>query len=197
MPWPFTGNHGAYRRLSAARKDYSLSPPARTVQEALQADGVLTLSIGKVADLFDGVGFDESFKTSSNAEGIDETLQQMRRLQASRQRAFIWVNLVEFDQEFGHRNDANGFARALEAFDRAVPDLIRLLPDQGRLLITADHGNDPVTPGTDHSREYVPVLYYDGAAGRDLGIRTSFNDHAATVAAFFGTSFDTKGIEFL
>jgi len=191
---PFVGSPGAYRRMSAERKDFALPPPGLTVQEALQAHGVRTVSIGKIADLFDGVGFHETYKTKSNDQGVAETLRQIRTQTGAP--TFIWVNLVDFDQEYGHRNDPEGFARALEAFDRALPSLLQALPSDGRLLITADHGNDPTMPGTDHSREYVPLLYYGNRPGIDLGLRTSFNDHAATVSAFFGIRFPTQGSSF-
>ncbi len=192
---PFVGRPGAYRRVSAERKDFSLLPP-EPVQQALRRCGVRTVSVGKISDLFGGVGFDESHKTKSNDEGLAETLRQMRALGRDGRPAFLWTNLVDFDQEFGHRNDPDGFARALEAFDRALPVLLEALPEGGRLVLTADHGNDPTTPSTDHSREYVPLLVYGHGGGRNLGTRASFNDHAATVAAFFGVDFETPGIPF-
>ncbi len=109
---------------------------------------------------------------------------------------FVWANLVDFDQEFGHRNDVDGFARALEEFDRALPTILDALPEDSRLVLTADHGNDPTTAGTDHAREHVPVLYRNGQAGRALGTRATFADHAATVAAYFGVPFDGPGTPF-
>ena len=108
---------------------------------------------------------------------------------------FVWANLVDFDQEYGHRNDPAGFARALEAFDAALPGLLAALPDGARLLVTADHGNDPTTPGTDHNREHVPVLLAGGSP-RALGLRPSFAHHAATVAAYFGVT-GVAGTSFL
>ena len=180
---PFAGRPGAYSRLSEKRKDFSLAPPSTPLQAHLQKWDVRTVAIGKIADLFAGAGFDEAHKTTSNAHGIDLTLEAMQTSGGAA--TFVWTNLVDFDQEYGHRNDPDGFARALEAFDRRLPDLLGALPENGRLLLTADHGNDPTTPGTDHSREYVPLLAY-GMAPRDLGLRQSFNDHAATVAAYFG-----------
>lgn len=191
---PFTGTAGAYRRLSEKRQDYAVAPSAPTLQSALQAHGVRTVSVGKVADLFAGAGFDGSHKTASNEEGIAVTRRLLR--EADGTPTFVWVNLVDFDQEYGHRNDAPGFAAALAAFDAALPDLLDALPSGGRLLLTADHGNDPTTPGTDHTREFVPVLLAGGDV-RDLGVRASFNDHAATVAAFFEAPFETDGTSFL
>lgn len=193
---PFTGRPGAYTRISEKRRDFSLLPPRPPVQAVLQEQGVRTLSVGKIGDLFAGVGFDAIHKTASNDEGIAETLRLMRTQGAEDVPVFVWTNLVDFDQEFGHRNNPDGFARALEAFDRALPDLLAALPPAGRLVITADHGNDPTTPSTDHSREYVPVLVVGDGGGRDLGVRASFCDHAATVAAYFGVAFETSGVPF-
>lgn len=192
---PFVGSSGAYERVSSNRKDYSVEPRAETLQQALLTRGVETISIGKVGDLFGGVGFSRIVSTRSNADGIARTLEQLRADDGTDR--FIWVNLVDFDQEFGHRNDVEGFARALEEFDQAVPSILDALPQDGQMIITADHGNDPTTPGTDHSREYVPVLYYHGGAGRDIGTRDTFNDHAATVAEFFKVPFERTGASFL
>ncbi|GAB5522038.1 MAG: phosphopentomutase [Rhodothermales bacterium] len=190
---PFEGQGGAYQRISAKRKDYSLEPPSSPVQAILQAAGVKTVAVGKIADLFAGVGFDVSHKTKSNAEGIQATLEHMQDLGS--EHAFLWTNLVDFDQEYGHRNNPSGFARALEAFDAALPQLIAALPADSRLVITADHGNDPTTPSTDHSREYVPLLVIDPAQpiGRDLGIRATFADHAASLAKYFGLAYAGAG----
>lgn len=184
---PFIGSPGSYERVSGERKDFSRVPPDVPVQQVLQQAGVRTVAVGKIGDLFAGAGFDESLKTSSNAEGVDVTLQCMRTESAG---TFIWTNLVDFDQEYGHRNDPFGFARALEAFDASVPSLLEALPSGGRLVVTADHGNDPTTPGTDHCREYVPVLVYGAVAGRNLGTRASFSDHAVSVADYFDVAFD-------
>jgi phosphopentomutase len=190
---PFVGGPGSYTRITAERRDYALKPPAKTLQEALQDAGVRAIAIGKIGELFDGVGFDEVRKTNSNDEGVRETIAAMT---SAREPTFIWVNLVDFDQEFGHRNDVAGFAGALEAFDRRVPDFVAAISAGGRLVITADHGNDPTTPSTDHSREFVPLLLCGGESGRDLGLRSSFTDHAASVAAFFGAPFDIDGQPF-
>lgn len=192
---PFVGTPGAYTRIPADRKDFSRLPP-RTLQQALQQHGVRTVSIGKINSLFGNLGFDEAHKTRSNTQGLDKTLRLMRASRPDDPPTFVWANLVDFDELYGHRNDPDGFARALEAFDRAVPDLLKALPERGRLVITADHGNDPTTPSTDHSREHVPLLVYGRDAGRNLGTRPSFNDHAATVAAYFGIPFETEGTSF-
>lgn len=193
---PFHGESGAYTRISASRKDYSVLPTGKTVQEALRVRDIKTISIGKIFDLFSGVGFSGSIKTKSNAEGIEVLVEQIRMAAGTADPAFIWVNLVDFDQEFGHRNNPEGFARALEEFDQALPSILTAMPAGGRLVITADHGNDPTTTSTDHSREYVPLLYYGSGKGRDLGMRSSFRDHAATVAGFFDVPFDSGGSAF-
>jgi phosphopentomutase len=193
---PFTGPPGRFQRVSHARRDYSLSPSSATIQERLQVEGVRTVAIGKIGDLFADVGFDEIRKTTSNAQGIEETLSAIRE---GDDRTFIWTNLVDFDQLFGHRNDPDGFARALEEFDRALPDLVAALPPSARLAVTSDHGNDPCFPGTDHTRERVPLLLMtrDGVNGRDLGIRKTFADHAASVARHFGVRYDGPGQPFI
>lgn len=194
---PFTGVPGAYTRLSDQRKDFSMRPPEQPVQKALQEKLVRTVAIGKIGELFDGVGFDRTCKTRSNLQGIENTLDQMKAAATDGKPTFIWTNLVDFDQEYGHRNDPEGFARALEEFDRALPDLLALVPEGGRMVLTADHGNDPITPSTDHSREYVPLLVYGGGTGINLGTRDSFADHSATVAEFFDVAFDRSGKSFL
>jgi phosphopentomutase len=192
---PFVGTPGDYTRISAERKDFSRVPDDPPVQDVLQQHGVRTVSIGKIYDLFARRGFDDAIATKNNAEGMDATLEHIRAHDGTP--TFVWTNLVDFDQEFGHRNDPDGFARALEAFDDAVPDLLDALPADSRLVLTADHGNDPTTASTDHSREFVPLLYVDGTTpGHDLGLRPSFNDHAATVADYFGVAFDTQGTAF-
>jgi phosphopentomutase len=193
---PFVGEAGAYERIASERKDYSRTPTGTTLQEALQAEGVRTVAVGKIGDLFGNVGFDEIRKTTSNAEGVEETLAAIRE---GDDRTFIWTNLVDFDQLYGHRNDVAGFAAALEAFDRALPEIVEALPDGARLLLTADHGNDPCFPGTDHTREHVPILLLTKGRddARDLGTRASFADHAATVADHFGVAFESGGQSFL
>ena len=200
---PFEGEAGAYRRLSAARKDFALRPPQPTLQEALQEGGVRTVAIGKIASLFAGVGFDVEQKTADNDEGIARTVEAMTAAAASGESTFIWTNLVDFDEQYGHRNDAEGFARALEHFDAAMPALARALAPGGRVLLTADHGNDPCFLGTDHTRERVPLLLLQKdrdetiVPGKALGTRAYLADHAASVAAHFGVSYHGPGASFL
>lgn len=188
---PFEGTGGEFSRLSGYRKDFSYLPTSDPVQKILQGSGVRTVSVGKVADLFGGVGFDESYKTASNAEGLKKTVNLMKAVDD--RPTFIWVNLVDFDQEYGHRNDPEGFARALVEFDRSLPDLVDASTAGGRLLLTADHGNDPCFPGTDHTREYVPLLVFGDPGSRDLGLRESFSDHAVSVLSYFDVA--DHGIE--
>ena len=191
---PFHGSPGEFERISQARKDFALEPPGLTIQQHLRDNDVRTIAVGKIGDLFANVGFDEIRKTDSNADGIAKTLEAIREADHN---TFIWTNLVDFDQLFGHRNDPDGFARALEEFDRSIPDFEAALPPGGRLIITADHGNDPCFPGTDHTREDVPVLVIGGVSGRNLGTRKTFADHAASVAAHFQTPYEGPGRSFI
>lgn len=186
---PFAGEAGAFERISAKRKDLSLLPPEPTLLDALRQSGVRTVCVGKIAALFGGAGVDVEVKTAGNADGIDHTLAAIREAAASGEPTFLWTNLVDFDELYGHRNDPAGYARALEAFDAAIPALEAALPDGSALLVTADHGNDPTYPGTDHTRERVPVLLYQGGVGADLGTADTFAAHAATVARYFGASW--------
>jgi phosphopentomutase len=190
---PFTGTSGGYARTSN-RRDFSLAPPRPTLLDRLAVGGVPVFGVGKVGELFAGRGFVDVVKTASNAEGIETTLSMMRTLDDG----LIFVNLIDFDTLYGHRNDPEGFARALEAFDEAVPDLVGHTRGDDMLVVTADHGNDPTTASTDHSREYVPliVVWPRGRQGVDLGVRESFADLGATLADVFhvrpprgGTSF--------
>jgi phosphopentomutase len=195
---PFVGTEGEYERISAERRDFTRLPDKPPVQDVLQQHDVQTVSVGKIADLFGRTGFDRSVKTSSNADGIEATITEIHAYRESPRPTFLWTNLVDFDQEYGHRNDPPGFAAALEAFDDALPRILNALPEDAHLVITADHGNDPTTESTDHSREYVPLLYRSpgGDRGGDLGLRSSFNDHAATVADVLSVPFETQGSSF-
>lgn len=194
---PFEGAQGAYERISDKRKDYSRLPPRPTLLDQLREGGVRTVCVGKIASLFGGAGVDVEVKTAGNADGIRKTLEAIEDAKASTVPTFIWANLVDFDELFGHRNDAPGYAAALEAFDDTLPFFSGALPAGSALVLTADHGNDPTYPGTDHTRERVPVLLYRPAqAGRDLGTGATFADHAATVAAYFGLDTGGEGTPF-
>jgi len=190
---PFTGTAGLFQR-TAHRRDYSLPPPSPTLLDVLSDSGVVTIGVGKVDDLFAGRGLRESYHTATNAEGVRQILASSRRLM----RGLILANLGDFDTLYGHRNDPGGFARALEAFDEALPGVIGTLGAEDVLVVTADHGNDPVTASTDHSREYVPVLWYgrSGREGVDVGTRATFADLGKTVAEFFGVPNALAGESF-
>ena len=191
---PFEGAPGAYQRISAKRKDLSLLPPAPTLLDALRQHAVRTVCVGKIAALFGGVGVDQEVKTAGNADGVHQTLAAIAEAAETGAPTFVWTNLVDFDELYGHRNDPAGYAAALEAFDAALPDLEAALPDGAVLLLTADHGNDPTFPGSDHTRERVPVLRFQrGAPARDLGTADSFAAHAADVAGFSACRGTARG----
>jgi phosphopentomutase len=183
---PFVGSPGSFQR-TANRHDYSLKPPAPSVLNLLKDNGLEVVAVGKINDIFAGEGITRSVHTIGNADGVNKTLELMRE----DFNGLIFTNLVDFDQKFGHRNDPRGYAGALEEFDSRVPDLIEALHPADVLLITADHGCDPTTTSTDHSREFVPLLVFGHQLkkGVNLGTRSSFSDVAATVARIFGLSF--------
>ena len=185
---PFQGDSvGGFRR-TAGRKDFPMPPPAPTLFDRLAAAGVAVWSVGKLADLFAGRGIARAMPTGDNAEGMTRILQAWRELPAP---GLIAANLIDFDMIYGHRKDAAGFGRALEAFDAWLPRLQALLGEEDLLLICADHGCDPLTPGTDHTREYVPVLAWrrNLGPGVPLGERQSFADLGATLAEFYGINW--------
>lgn len=180
---PFTGTPGQYVRTKN-RRDFSLVPPRETILTRIRDAGMTTAAVGKIEDIFAGVGITRSFPTKSNQEGLEVTLNLV-------QEAFqglIFTNLVDFDMLYGHRNDTMGYGAALEAMDRFLPCLLSALRPEDVLIITADHGCDPTTESTDHSREYVPVLVYGQAiaAGTDLGVLSTFSDIGATVLDLLG-----------
>jgi phosphopentomutase len=190
---PFVGTPGSYVR-TANRRDFSLEPPEPTLLDRLQEGGHAVVAVGKVDDLFAGRGVTEALHTRDNAEGEDLLAALARRPGEG----LVFANLVDFDQQFGHRNDPLGFARALERFDARLEEILAHLRPDELCLITADHGNDPVTPSTDHSREYVPLLV-DGPrarAGADVGRRPSFADVAATIAEMLEVPAPPRGGSF-
>ncbi len=190
---PFVGSEGNYVRTTN-RKDYSIDPPSETLIDVLKKNGVNTVSIGKVADLFNNRGFNVIEHTKSNLEGIKAIFEYSQIVSSS----LIFANLVDFDVYYGHRNDVEGFYKALQEFDEYIPYLINLLYPDDRLIITADHGNDPTTPSTDHSREYVPLLYYGkNKRGFSLGTRKTFSDVAKTVAEYYKLKTFFPGMSFL
>ncbi len=184
---PFAGPSGAYAR-TANRRDFSLDF-GPTLLTALERAGVPVVAIGKIEDIYGGRGIARAVHTSSNQDGVRQILTALGELSAP---ALLFANLVDFDMLYGHRNDPAGFARAIEAFDDALPDILRRLREDDVLIITADHGCDPTTAGTDHTRESVPLLVFAPWMTRAvaLGQRATFADLGATVAEYFGVSQD-------
>ena len=190
---PFLGQNGDYIRTNN-RKDYSLDPPSETILDILYGEKIQTVAIGKVSDLFNSRGIKIAVHTKSNQEEMEKLLEYSKKVNNS----FIFTNLVDFDVYFGHRNDPDGFAVALMDFDVFLPSFLSNLDESDAVIITADHGNDPTTASTDHSREYVPLLFYrKGKKSRNLGIRKTFADVGKTVADFFEVQNSLKGISFL
>ena len=189
---PFEGEAGAFRR-TAHRRDFSLAPPGETLLDALASAGVPRCGVGKVDDLVAGRAI-ASRHTASNAEGMDAIAEWL----AGGESGLLLANLVDFDQLYGHRNDAPGFARALAEFDARLPHLLSLLREDDLLFMTADHGNDPTTASSDHARECVPLLAAGAAVRpRDLGRRPTFSDLGATVGEWLGVGFRGRGTSFL
>ncbi len=179
---PFVGQPGAFTR-TGNRRDFSVPPPSDTMLDVMKRAGLDVVGVGKIEDIFAHRGLTASDHASGNPACIASTLAQMEKPV----NGLIFVNLVDFDMVYGHRNDTDGFARALEAVDLAVPDLMARMGDDDLLLFTADHGCDPCYPGTDHTREYVPLLCWRRGIGAvDLGTRATFGDIAATVLDMFG-----------
>ena len=190
---PFEGEPGSFRRTSD-RHDYSVLPPRDTVLDEISGAGLEVRGVGKISDIFAGRGVTSSRPTRSNDEGVRAVAEELRTIEGG----LVFANLVDFDQSFGHRNDPSGYAEALETFDRGLPGIVAALGPDDALFITADHGNDPTTPSTDHSRERVPVLVTGQrvAGGTDLGERASFTDLGATVADLLGVETTTPGRSF-
>jgi len=191
---PFLGKPGSFKRTER-RKDFSLPPPAKTVLDLLHENNIPVIGIGKIEDLFAGRGISTSIHTGNNSDGMDKLEDSVKRFKPG----LIFINLVDFDMLWGHRNDATGFAAGLEDFDRRLPEILDLSTDEDILIITADHGCDPTTASTDHSREYVPLLVYGKSlkSNVNLGIRDGFSDVGATVAEIFQIEGTGKGKSFL
>jgi phosphopentomutase len=183
---PFEGRPGAFVRRPE-RRDFAAPPPGETLLDRLQAAGVATCGVGKIRDLFAGHGFTESRYSASDQEGVDITLRYAARPGLR----FVFTNLVDFDSKYGHRNDPNGYARCIEAFDRRVPDLWNAVGEDGIVIITGDHGCDPTTLSTDHSRERTPLLAWSPhiRGPVNVGTRRCFGDLGATVAELLGADF--------
>jgi phosphopentomutase len=190
---PFVGAPGNFTRTKN-RKDFSLDPPEPTVLDILSENNITTIGIGKINDLFNYKGIKKQLLTKSNEEGCE----QLMKCAVETKGSFSFANLVDFDVYFGHRNDPKGFAQKLVEFDQFLPSFLNSLDESDRLVITADHGNDPTTPSTDHSREYVPLLFYrKGVGGKNLNIRKTFSDVGKTVADYFNVENKLSGVSFL
>jgi phosphopentomutase len=191
---PFVGAPGHFTRTSN-RRDYALPPPTDTLLDVLKAASFPVVAIGKIEDLFAARGMTSAFHTKSDDDGIDQVASQMGRVD----RGLIFANLVDFDTQYGHRNDPAGYAANLERFDRRLTDVLPLLREDDLLIVTADHGNDPTTPSTDHSREYVPLIVAGPRvrANADLGTRRTFADLGQTLADIFGVEPLAHGTSFL
>ena len=192
---PFVGNVEEGFTRTSNRKDFSLEPQGKTICDIIEANNIPTVGVGKIYDIFAGKGIAKSVKSKSNFDGMQKTIDMVKEGQDG----FIFVNLVDFDMKFGHRNDVDGYAAALNEFDTQLGELIALLNEDDILMITADHGCDPTTEGSDHSREYVPMLIFGNSikSGVDLGTRASFSDIAATLSDIFNVEKPEFGESFL
>lgn len=191
---PYIGKPGHFVRTEH-RHDYAVKPPASTVMNFIQEAGLDCIAIGKINDIYSGEGVTDSVHTQNNEAGIEQTIQTMK----SDFHGLSFTNLVDFDSLYGHRRDPAGYGKALEQFDRRLPELQACLREEDLLIITADHGNDPTHSGTDHTREYVPLLAWSPAmkAGKSLGNRSTYADAGATIADNFQVQAPQNGVSFL
>lgn len=191
---PFIGEPGHFTR-TPNRHDYALKPFGRTVMNELKDAGFDVIAIGKISDIYDGEGVTKSLRTVSNMDGMDKLIETMDMDFTG----ISFVNLVDFDALYGHRRDPEGYGKALEQFDARLPEVLAKMKDDDLLMITADHGNDPTAPGTDHTREYVPLLVYSKTMeeGKELPLRETFADLGATVAENFHVKMPPYGKSFL
>lgn len=191
---PFIGTPGSFTR-TANRHDYALKPFEPTVMNALQESNYDVIAIGKISDIFNGEGITDSVRTVSNMDGVDQLVKVM----ATDFTGISFLNLVDFDALYGHRRDPIGYGQALEAFDARLPEIMAQLKEDDLLILTADHGNDPTAPGTDHTREYVPLLVYSPSftAGGEMPINETFADIGATIADNFNVELPKYGKSFL
>lgn len=189
---PFEGEW-PYKRTSH-RHDYSLTPPKATMLDAIKESGKQVIAVGKINDIFAGQGVTEMVRTSGNSEGIDRTLEYLKK----DFEGLCFINLVDYDMLYGHRNDVDGYAKALTYFDERLPELLQAMKEEDILMITADHGCDPITPSTDHSREYTPLVIAGTPVkpGVNLGTRASFADTAATILDYLEIKGEICGESF-
>lgn len=191
---PFVGEWPEFTR-TANRHDYSIEPPKTTMLERLQESGYAVRGIGKIYDIFAGKGLTSTVRTKNNMDGIERTLEHMKE----DFEGLCFTNLVDFDMVYGHRNDVDGYAKALTEFDEKLPELLEGLREEDILMVTADHGCDPATESTDHSREYIPLVICGAKVkqGVNLGTRKSFADIGATILEYFGCEGGIAGKSFL
>ena len=190
---PFLGKSGSYKRTSN-RRDFSLKPIKKTMLDIIVENGMNVAAVGKIEDIFAGAGISEAVHTKDNMDVVDKTLEYM----SEDKTGLIFSNLVDFDMLYGHRNDAEGYAGALMAFDDRLPEIFAAMKDSDVLIITADHGCDPTTDSTDHSREYIPILVYGRHVrqGTDIGTREGFSDIGATVLDLLELPIEIDGKSF-
>lgn len=191
---PFVGTSGSYTRTSN-RRDFALDPFDKTILEYISEAGMSVAAVGKIEDIFNKKGVTDAVHTKNNMDGVDKTLNYMDSIE----KGLIFTNLVDFDMQYGHRNDPEGYAKALVDFDNRLPEIIAKLKKDDVLIITADHGCDPTTESTDHSREYIPVLVYgeEIKANTNLGIRKSFADIGKTTLGLLDINNELYGSAFL
>ncbi|WP_279286199.1 phosphopentomutase [Clostridium thermarum] len=191
---PFVGKPGAFTR-TPNRRDFSLVPPYETILDKMKKAGYNVMAVGKIEDIFSGKGITEAVHTKDNMDGVDKTLEYMKE----DKKGLIFTNLVDFDMKWGHRNDYKAYGKGLEDFDARLPEILNAMKDTDVLFITADHGCDPTTPGTDHTREYVPFIACGKALkeGVNLGTRHTFADMGQTLADIFETESIQNGKSFL
>jgi phosphopentomutase len=190
---PFIGTPENFER-TANRRDYSIKPFGKTILDSAKDKGLDVIAIGKIEDIFNGQGITKAIHTKDNEEGIDRTIEFLEK----DSKGIIFTNLVDFDAKYGHRRNAEGYKKALESFDRRVPEILKYLKESDVIIFTADHGNDPTYMGTDHTREYIPILVYGHKikSGVNLGIRSSFADIGATVAELLNIEMPPNGLSF-
>lgn len=190
---PFIYDKGKYVRTSN-RKDFALDPPGKTMLDYIKEAGLDVMAVGKIEDIYNKRGITEAVHIKNNMDGIDKTLSYMKK----NKQGLIFTNLVDFDMLYGHRNDVEGYAKALVEADKRIPEIISNMNERDVLIITADHGCDPTTKSTDHSREYIPVLVYGKnlKAGVDIGIRKSYSDIGKTILELLDIKNDLQGISF-
>jgi len=191
---PFLGSEGNFYRTTN-RHDYAIEPPHKILLDVVKEKGLHVMAVGKIKDIYAGHGVTDHVPSKGNKDGVDKTLAFIKE----KKPGFIMTNLVDFDMLYGHRNDVENYAKALEEFDGRLPEILDMLEEEDILFITADHGCDPTTESTDHSREYVPLLVYGKKIipGTNLGIRPSFADLGATIADYLGTEALPNGQSFL